>query len=74
MLIFSILLRACLVDMTGRWRPPGRRPVALGAGYLRPFDTSENAPPRKQHVVVVREDWTVLCFDSALNLEVVHTF
>ncbi len=46
--------------------------MALGAGYLVPFDPSGTAPPRKQHVVVVREDWTVLCFDSRLKLQVIR--
>eukprot|EP00238_Polyblepharides_amylifera_P006621 CAMPEP_0196591354 /NCGR_PEP_ID=MMETSP1081-20130531/69302_1 /TAXON_ID=36882 /ORGANISM="Pyramimonas amylifera, Strain CCMP720" /LENGTH=702 /DNA_ID=CAMNT_0041914685 /DNA_START=132 /DNA_END=2240 /DNA_ORIENTATION=+ len=43
----------------------GRRPVALSVGFLDP-----HKPPalRKQVVVVVTADWTVMCFDHNLRL------
>jgi hypothetical protein len=44
----------------------GRRPVAVAAGYLEAYSTT--AAARTQHVVVVREDWTVLLFDHKLRL------
>eukprot|EP00299_Pterocystis_sp_00344_P015965 c7989_g1_i4.p1 GENE.c7989_g1_i4~~c7989_g1_i4.p1 ORF type:complete len:638 (+),score=178.76 c7989_g1_i4:38-1951(+) len=42
----------------------GRQAVALASGYLSPFNTS----PSKQVIVVVLEEWTVLCFDHRLKL------
>ncbi|MEO1689717.1 MAG: hypothetical protein AAFU61_17630, partial [Pseudomonadota bacterium] len=63
----------------------GRRPVALAAGFLEPWHPPTAAlaasapppPPRRRAVVVLREDWTVLCFDSGLQLQwdaAVHHF
>ena len=53
----------------------GRRPVALATGFLDPYDyhvgggsDHTQARPRSQYVVVVREDWTVMCYDSTLTL------
>ena len=43
----------------------GRNPVALKTGYVDSYDASKG---RSQVIVVVREDWTVSCFDHALNL------
>jgi hypothetical protein len=43
----------------------GRRPVALAAGYLDPYDAS-TTQSRTQFVVVVREDWSVLLLDHEL--------
>ena len=38
----------------------GQMPVALQTGYISPYsDTKE----RSQVIVVVREDWTVVCYD-----------
>jgi hypothetical protein len=62
----------------------GKQPIALAAGYLEPYGgdgggyaarglpetfggAGESA--RRQHVVVVREDWTVLCFNAHLDLQ-----
>lgn len=42
----------------------GHQPVALKAGYV---DAYEENRVRKQVIVVVREDWTVLCFTSSLE-------
>lgn len=44
----------------------GRHPVALSSGYIDPFRS--DGPPRKQVIVVVTEDWTVLCFSHTLDL------
>ena len=50
------------VDVLGGLRvSAGRRPVALAAGRLSSAEAG-------QRVVVVREDWTVLCFDENLHL------
>ena len=43
----------------------GRTPVALKTGYVDSYDVSKG---RNQVIVVVREDWTVSCFDSSLQL------
>jgi hypothetical protein len=40
-------------------------PVALETGYVEPYSESVG---RKQVIVVVREDWTVSCFDTSLKL------
>lgn len=42
----------------------GRHPVALKTGYVDQYDISKS---RSQVIVVVREDWTVTCFDSSLH-------
>ncbi len=43
----------------------GQIPVALQTGYISPYsDTKE----RSQVIVVVREDWTVVCYDSSLRV------
>lgn len=42
----------------------GHRPVALKTGYV---DAYEENRVRKQVIIVVREDWTVLCFTSTLE-------
>ena len=44
----------------------GRRPVALAAGYLDPYDAA-STQSRTQYVVVVREDWSVLLLDHELT-------
>lgn len=44
----------------------GRHPVALSSGYIDPF--RKDGPPRKQVIIVVTEDWTVLCFSHTLDL------
>ena len=44
----------------------GRRPVALAAGYLDPYDAT-STESRTQYVVVVREDWSVLLLDHELT-------
>mmetsp|Transcript_14161 Transcript_14161/g.36136 ORF Transcript_14161/g.36136 Transcript_14161/m.36136 type:complete len:804 (-) Transcript_14161:73-2484(-) len=49
-------LRSALVRLS-----TGRAPVALASGYLRTDST-------RQHIVVLTEDWTVLCFDHRLRL------
>lgn len=43
----------------------GRTPVALKTGYVDTYDASTG---RNQVIVVVREDWTVACYDSSLQL------
>ena len=43
----------------------GRTPVALKTGYVESYDASKG---RNQVIVVVREDWTVACYDSTLLL------
>lgn len=43
----------------------GRNPVALSTGYVDSYDETKG---RSQVIVVVREDWTVSCFDSTLKL------
>jgi len=43
----------------------GREAVALSTGYLDPYTEKEM---RKQVVVVVTREWTVLCFDHNLKL------
>jgi outer membrane protein assembly factor BamB len=42
----------------------GRNPVALKTGYVDSYDAVKG---RSQVIVVVREDWTVQCFDSTLK-------
>jgi len=43
----------------------GHIPVALKVGYTAPYSFTE---ARTQSIVVVYEDWTVACYDSALHL------
>jgi hypothetical protein len=43
----------------------GRVPVALKTGYVDAYDADKR---RSQVIVVVREDWTVICYDSQLNV------
>jgi len=43
----------------------GRIPVALKTGYVQPYSQTKE---RSQVIIVVREDWTVTCFDSNLNV------
>jgi hypothetical protein len=43
----------------------GRVPVALKTGYVDAYDADKG---RSQVIVVVREDWTVICYDSQLNV------
>lgn len=45
----------------------GRRPIALQTGYLTPIDLQRNQK-REQHIVVVTDGWTILCFSSTLKL------
>ncbi|EGG15798.1 hypothetical protein DFA_09466 [Cavenderia fasciculata] len=42
----------------------GRRPVALKTGYTTPSGTAAN---REQVIVVVLDDWSVLCYNSRLK-------
>lgn len=42
----------------------GSIPVAISTGYVQTYDPSET---RSQIIVVVREDWTVSCFDSTFR-------
>jgi len=53
----------------------GRRPAALAAGFLDPWQQGD--PPRRRAIVVLREDWAVLCYGSDLSLRwdsAVHHF
>lgn len=43
----------------------GKIPVALQTGYVSPYDADKE---RSQVVVVVREDWSVTCYDAQLNV------
>ena len=43
----------------------GKAPVALKTGYVHPYDESQE---RSQVIVVVREDWTVTCYDESLKI------
>ena len=43
----------------------GRIPVALKTGYIDAYDPEKG---RTQVIVVLREDWTVICYDSQLNV------
>ena len=43
----------------------GKSPVALKTGYIDPYNITTI---RKQVIVIVREDWTVSCYDSKLRL------
>ena len=45
----------------------GRAPVALKAGYIDSYDSTAKKG-RNQVIVIVREDWTVSCYDSSLHL------
>ena len=45
----------------------GRQPAALASGYIDPVP-SDPVTLRRQVVVVVTQDWTVLCFDERLKL------
>ena len=42
------------------------RPAAMATGYLQKFQSMVQV--RKQVVVVLLSDWTVLCFDHTLRL------
>ena len=50
-----------LSDAMGNGKPP----VALKAGYIEAYNENKS---RKQVIVVVREDLTVLCYDEMLHL------
>lgn len=52
--------------MTGGAVSKGRNVVALSSGYLRPYDATRR---RRQVVIAVLEDWSVLCFDHKLRLK-----
>ena len=43
----------------------GSLPVAMKTGYIDQYDAKES---REQVIVIMREDWTVSCYDSALEL------
>ena len=45
----------------------GRQPAALASGYIDP-PPKDPITLRRQVVVVVTQDWTVLCFDEKLKL------
>jgi hypothetical protein len=45
----------------------GRRPVTMAVGFLDPPPQQRNKL-RKQVVVVVTADWTIMCFDHNLEL------
>lgn len=45
----------------------GRQPAALAAGYIDP-PPKDPVTLRRQVIVVVTQDWTVLCFDEKLKL------
>ena len=45
----------------------GRQPAALASGYIDP-PPKDPVTLRRQVVVVVTQDWTVLCFDEKLKL------
>eukprot|EP00240_Pyramimonas_obovata_P007282 CAMPEP_0118942264 /NCGR_PEP_ID=MMETSP1169-20130426/35822_1 /TAXON_ID=36882 /ORGANISM="Pyramimonas obovata, Strain CCMP722" /LENGTH=153 /DNA_ID=CAMNT_0006887253 /DNA_START=222 /DNA_END=680 /DNA_ORIENTATION=+ len=45
----------------------GRRPVALAVGFLDP-PPKQRKQLRKQVVVAVTADWTIMCFDHNLKL------
>ncbi len=42
-----------------------QKPVAIETGYIEPYSETEE---RSQVIVVVREDWTVVCYDSSLKV------
>jgi hypothetical protein len=44
----------------------GRRPIALGTGYIAPISSSSER--RQQVIVVVTNGWNVLCFNHQLEL------
>lgn len=44
---------------------PHRLPVAMKTGYKDPYS---NELVREQIIVVVLEDWTVICYDAELNI------
>ncbi|XP_033625650.1 uncharacterized protein LOC117288891 [Asterias rubens] len=52
--------------VTGNASLSDRQPKALATGYLEPYQSMLQV--RKQVIVVVTADWTVLCFDHNLNL------
>jgi len=43
----------------------GKLPVALQTGYTTPYQATKS---RSQIILVVREDWSVACYDSSLSL------
>lgn len=43
----------------------GKKPVAMKTGYVSPYDSVKE---RTQVIVVVREDWSVSCYDHNLHL------
>ena len=45
----------------------GRQPVAMGTGFITPFDENA-AEPRKRVVVVLTDGWVALCFNHKLEL------
>ena len=45
----------------------GRQPAALASGYIDP-PPKDPVTLRRQVIVVVTQDWTVLCFDEKLKL------
>ena len=42
-----------------------QKPVAIQTGYVDPYSETKE---RSQVIVVVREDWTVVCYDSSLKV------
>ena len=55
---------ASLLSSTSRLSK-GRMPVALSVGYI---DTYSEDVSREQVIVVLTDDWTLICFDASLNL------
>jgi len=43
----------------------GKTPVAIKTGYVVPYSSEKE---RSQVIVVVKEDWSVVCYDASLNL------
>lgn len=43
----------------------GMPPVAMAVGYIEPYSATVE---RSQVIVVVRDDWTVICYDSSLKI------
>lgn len=57
----SVNLREALREQKGDVRP-----VGMGAGYLQTYQSMLQV--RHQVLVLLMSDWTVLCYDHALNL------
>ena len=43
----------------------GKTPVAIKTGYVVPYSSEKE---RSQVIVLVKEDWSVVCYDASLNL------